>query len=502
MSKLSSHIRKNVGLRNRLFIQTVSIALVFVSIILFANYSFTGRLYVERAKDEILNISQRVSAYDFNTDNFYQDIAEIESTKDLYIEIYFLPDLLIYSTRINGSLYIFGMEEESPEPKERLLKTIEMPEIIDDGSFFDIKQEINGTAKYLVYNKIVDDTYGVKIYSSLDVIESNAMLTTQYISFFSVIVCGLILLTVLLYQNNLTKPLIHINSVTKKMAGLDFSERCPEFYVRELNELSKNINHLSSALDMSLTDLKEKNIQLESDIKKEQMLDKARSEFISNASHELKTPISIIQGYAEGIKVGIADGGDGVDEYCNIIIEESEKMNNLVLKLLEISQYESGLYHIQKSHFNIASTIESFLKPRVKLLKEKDITLCFNINPNYIGYADVTTINTVLNNYVSNAISHVSENGLILVTCTPAGEKYRVSVFNTGENIRQDDILKIWDSFYRADKSHSRSAGRFGLGLSFVRSIQEMHGNDYGVINRDNGVEFWFDISKALDINE
>lgn len=214
------------------------------------------------------------------------------------------------------------------------------------------------------------------------------------------------------------------------------------------------------------------------------------------------TPISIIQGYAEGIKVGIADGGDGVDEYCNIIIEESEKMNNLVLKLLEISQYESGLYHIQKSHFNIANNIESFLKPRVKLLKEKNITLCFNLNSEYIGYADVSTMNTVLNNYVSNAISHVSENGLILVTCTPAGEKYRVSVFNTGENIKQDDILKIWDSFYRADKSHSRSAGRFGLGLSFVRSIQEMHGNDYGVINRDNGVEFWFDISKALDIIE
>lgn len=492
-------LKKDLGIRNRLFIQTVSIALILVSVFLMFNYAFTGKLYVSKAKHDILDIARKVNTFDFNNDNFYKDIAEIESTKNVYIEIYLLPDLLIYSTRINGSLYVFGMEEEDVTPRERLLKTIEMPEINDDGSFFDIKQEINGTAKYIVYNETLNDVFAIKIYDSLDVIESNAGLTTQFISIFGIALCALILLTVKLYQNNLVKPLILINGVTKKMAGLDFSERCPVYHVSELNELSKNINHLSSALDMSLTDLKEKNIQLETDIIKEQQLDKARSEFISNASHELKTPISIIQGYAEGIKVGIADGGEATEEYCDIIIEESEKMNNLVLKLLEISQYESGLYHLHESRFNISYAVESFLKPRVRLLKEKNITLCFNINPEYTGYADVTTIDNVLNNYVSNAISHVDESGLILVTCYPVNGKYRVCVFNTGSRIKDDDLDKIWDSFYRADKSHSRAAGRFGLGLSFVRSIQEMHGNKYGVINRENGVEFWFDISKADD---
>ena len=247
---------------------------------------------------------------------------------------------------------------------------------------------------------------------------------------------------------------------------------------------------------MSLTDLKEKNEQLVQDIQKEQQLDKIRNEFISNASHELKTPISIIQGYAEGLKIGIAEG-ENAEEYCDIIIEESEKMNTLVLKLLEISQYESGFYKLQKSRFNISYAVESLLKPRVKLLKEDGITLCLNINPDYIGYGDVSKIDTVINNYVSNAVSHVSGDKLIIVNCQPVGKKYRVSVFNSGDNIKNEDIDKIWMSFYRADKSHSRAAGRFGLGLSFVKSIQEMHSNDYGIINRENGVEFWFDISKA-----
>lgn len=503
MNKLTSLFTKRLGMRNRLLLQTVSIALVLVALILIANYSFTEKIFVNTEKQEILGISEEIKKYDLYTDDFYSDIAVFESTKNVYIEIYLLPDLLIYSTNINGSLYVFGIDEDTPEkiqPKERLLKTIEMPVINEDGSFFDIKQEINGTAKYLVYNDTFNDIFAIKIYSSLDVIDSNAALTQKFITILCIGAGIIVLIICYFYQNNMTKPLITISGIAKRMAGLDFSEHCPEFFVPELNELSKSINYLSSALDMSLMDLKEQNDRLESDIKHEQMLDKARSEFISNASHELKTPIAIIQGYAEGIKVGITEDVEASEEYCDIIIEEAEKMNNLVLKLLEISQYESGLYHLQRTRFNIAYAVESFLKPRVKLLKEKGITLCFNINPEYRGYADVAKIDNVLNNYVSNAISHVSENGLILVTCSPVGDKYRLSVFNTGSNIKDDDLEKIWMSFYRADKSHSRAAGRFGLGLSFVSSIQEMHGNDYGVINRENGVEFWFDISKAYDI--
>ncbi|MGN0444444.1 MAG: histidine kinase dimerization/phospho-acceptor domain-containing protein [Acutalibacteraceae bacterium] len=502
MSKLSALSTKNLGLRNRLLLQTVSIALALITIILIVNYTCTDKIFIRKAKNDILSVAEEIKKYDLYSDDFYNDIAEFESKNNMYIEIYILPDLLIYSTNINGSLYIFGGEEEQAQPKEKVLKTIDKPEFNDDGSFFDKKKEMNGTAKYLVYNDTFNDLFAIKIYDSLDVIESNANLTKEFITVLCCSLFVIVLFICILYQNNLTKPLMHINKVTKKIAALDFSEHCPEYVIPELNELGKNINYLSSALDMSLTDLKEKNDRLENDIIKEQQLDKARSEFISNASHELKTPIAIIQGYAEGIKVGIADG-EASEEYCDIIIEEADKMNNLVLRLLEISQYESGLYRLQKTRFNIAYAVESFLKPRVMLLKEKGITLCFNINPEYIGYGDVAKIDNVLNNYVSNAISHVDGIGLILVTCSPAADdKYRVSVFNTGKTIKDEDIDKIWMSFYRADKSHSRAAGRFGLGLSFVSSIQEMHGNKYGVINRENGVEFWFDISKAHDFED
>ena len=178
MNKFSSLKTKKLGLRNRLLLQTVSIALVLLTIILIANYAFTESIFVRYAKKDILSISEEIKTYDLYTDSFYSDIAEFESKKNVYIEIYLLPDILIYSTQINGSLYVFGgTENDKAEPKERLLRTIEMPVFNDDGSFFDIKQEINGTAKYVVYNDTFNNLFAIKIYESIDVINSSANLT-------------------------------------------------------------------------------------------------------------------------------------------------------------------------------------------------------------------------------------------------------------------------------------------------------------------------------------
>ena len=481
--------------RRRILARAAAFSLFFLCLELILSHIFTEKMFIASSKASMKEIATKIESFNLDSNSYFNDIAEIEAGR-FYIEIYSLPDTLIYTTKSNEAFYDFSPDIGEIQPKERTLRTIEMPQINDDGSFFDIKQEINGTVRYIVYNTTIYDTHAIKIYDSLDIIENNAVITERFFGIFCVSFFIAVTATIFLYEVALTKPIITINKVAKKIAALNFDEKCPDFKLKELSELSKSINHLSSALDMSLTDLKEKNEQLVQDIQKEQQLDKIRNEFISNASHELKTPISIIQGYAEGLKIGIADG-ENTEEYCDIIIEESEKMNTLVLKLLEISQYESGFYKLQKSRFNILYAVESLLKPRVKLLKEDGITLCLNINPDYIGYGDVSKIDTVINNYVSNAVSHVSGDKLIIVNCQPVGKKYRVSVFNSGENIKDEDIDKIWMSFYRADKSHSRAAGRFGLGLSFVKSIQEMHSNDYGIINRENGVEFWFDISKA-----
>ena len=496
MSKLIDRFRSPRGLRSHLFSITITFSLIFAVLGILLNHFFTSKLYFIYAKDTMMNMAEEITTYDLWNTGFYNDIAQLESLNDVYIEIYLLPETTIYTTRANDYLYGDTNYEDS-YLISKPLRTIGEPVINDDGSYFDIKQELNGTAKYLVYNKSdVNEYFALRISMSYNAIESNGTLATNFINILIALMFVIITSFLIIYENFFIKPLISINSVTKKIADLDFDVKCSESGIKEINELGKSINHLSTALDMSLTDLQEKNRQLENDIQKEQRLDKARTEFISNASHELKTPISIIQGYAEGLKIGIADG-EYAEEYCDIIMEETQKMNALVLKLLEICHYESGAYKLSCQRFNISFVANSLLKPRIKLLKEQGITLCLNINPQYIGYGDISSIDTVINNYVSNAVSHVSEPGLIIVNCCPVNGKYRLSVYNTGDRIAEDDIDKIWESFYRADKARSRASGRFGLGLSFVKSIQELHNNDYGVINRENGVEFWFDINKA-----
>lgn len=502
MNKLIKIITRPLGIRNRLLSLTVAITLFISSAGLFINHFWTERFFEDMAKEDMLEIAEEIKTYDLMSKNFYQNIAQLEITTNAYIEIYLLPDIIIYSTKSNNYLYDSDSDSPStPEPMEKTLKILGQPEINPDGSFFDRKQEIRGTSKYIVYNSVINDDYAVKIYLSLDMIENNASLFKYFITVLCAAIFIVLSAILLIYENLVTKPLISINNSAKQLAALNFDVKCPSSSIVEMNELGKNINLLSTSLDMALFDLQEKNKQLELDIKKEQMLDKARTEFISNASHELKTPIAIIQGYAEGLKLGIANK-ESADEYCGIIMEETGKMNTLVVRMLEICQYESGGYKLMSQSFNISEAVNRYLRRRIKLLKEDGIALVININPEYKGYGDIAKIETIINNYVSNAVSHVKNENLIVVNCQPAGDKYRVSVFNTGNRIADEDIENIWSSFYRADKAHSRATGRFGLGLSFVKSIQDLHKNAYGVINRENGVEFWFDISKAHNMLE
>lgn len=277
---------------------------------------------------------------------------------------------------------------------------------------------------------------------------------------------------------------------------MKFDENCPSFKIRELDELSDSVNTLSASLNLTLKDLNSKTKRLEQDIQKERVLEETRKLFIASASHELKTPISIIQGYAEGLKFGITD--DSPDEYCDIIIEEAQKMNSLVMRMLEVTRYDSGGYKLKCSPFPIGETLKDFSSSRIKSMQEKGINFSIDIEPNLYGYGDKQLIEDVFANYLSNAISHVDFEKKITVTCKLNENSYRVSVFNTGKKIADEDIDNIWESFYRADKARSRADGRFGLGLSIVASAQDMHGQKYGVINHDDGVEFWFDIARYI----
>jgi signal transduction histidine kinase len=282
------------------------------------------------------------------------------------------------------------------------------------------------------------------------------------------------------------------------MSNLDFSEKCEIDRNDEIGVLSESINKLSSSLDTALTELKTTNEQLVSDIEKERKLEKMRQDFVSSASHELKTPIAIIRGYAEGLKMNVSEDDTAMQEYCDIIMNEADKMNTLVLSLLEASLYSSGMKTLNKEDFELNGFILDYMKAARPIFDEKGINARFEeTGEKLFVSADRAQIERVLSNYISNACSHAKNEKEIVVSTEDRGKKYKVSVYNSGSFIDDKDKENIFNSFYRADKAHSRKEGRFGLGLSIVKSIMDMHNCECGFTNLENGVEFWFEIEKT-----
>ena len=462
----------------------------FSSVVQFA---FMDDLYIYATEYSMILSSRQIMEIDFEKDDYKSILSDIEANKDIYIEIYSPRETLFYTTDSNDIVYEPDGKDKKEDLKPRIMKIKSHTEM-DDGSYFELRQEYYTSAEYIVYGVFFGQNNGIEIYRSLDAVKSNA-LTASWAFFATILVLSVILILIaVIYANSVINPLLIINEKTKRIIKMDFAETCPPFKIKEIHELGSNINSLSASLSNALTELQSENRRLEMDIETKRRMEKTMRSFMANVSHELKTPISIIQGYAEGMKLGI--GCDSTEEFCDIIVEESEKMNNLVCRLMEYLQYGSENYRVNKITFNISEFIGDCVSLRSHRIKEAGARVTVSIDEKLCGYGDTELLSDVFNNYLSNALSHLDYEREIIISSQDMGESCRISVFNTGKQIPGTDIVNIWQSFYRADKSHSRAEGRFGLGLSIVAKLQELHSQKYGVINKENGVEFWFDIEK------
>lgn len=488
--KVKSELKRGYSLMN------ITLLVISFTIFGYLQFYFMDDIFLETSKLMMISTADEIASLDFESDTFKSELSDIESNNSVYVEIYSPRDELIYTTNSNETVYDTNNKDPSAtaELKPRVMKIISQ-EIKEDGSYFEIRQEFFATAQFLVYGNFYPNNTGIEIYYATDLIKDNANIANWILLVLTSTILFVVIGVILFVAKFYIDPIQRIKTTTKKMATLDFSEVCPRFRNKELDELSDNINFLSSSLSKSMKELENENRKLESDIEKERKQEKARRSFVANASHELKTPISIIQGYAEGMKYGI--GCDSTEEFCDIIIEEAKKMNSLIARLMEQLKYSSASYELNESAFNIHELITELIDSRRLDYKECGIDLSVEIPEDLTGLGDRDLLSSVFNNYYSNALSHIDFEKELKITIKDVGSAYRLSVYNSGKPVSGTDIENIWQSFYRADKSHSRNEGRFGLGLSIVSTIQELHKQKYGVINRYKGVEFWFDIKKA-----
>lgn len=296
------------------------------------------------------------------------------------------------------------------------------------------------------------------------------------------------------FSKKLTDPIRELANLSDKMANLDFEAKYTSGGKNEIGELGANFNRMSSRLESTISELKKANNSLLKDIEQKEKMEEMRNEFLGNVSHELKTPIALIQGYAEGLKDGVNGDAESRDFYCDVIMDEAMKMNQMVKNLLTLNQLEFGDEDISFERFDLAALIRGVLQSMEILAQQDELKIIFRQESPVYVWADEFKTEQVVRNYVSNAFHHASGDKVIEVKIQKEGKKARTSVFNTGTPIPEEDLKHIWEKFYKVDKAHTREYGGNGIGLSIVKAIMESFHQEYGVKNYDNGVEFWFEL--------
>lgn len=505
---------KNV--RIKIFVQFLLIFSAIVLGILLSSGSVYMTLVETHAIFDMRKATEQLCELDFNSDNILEQITNIENSNNILVEIYAKENG--HSSEYNKNIYakyfpgiIFSKTgtfsyKDSTSPIVNYYGTDFTPvKEYDNGSFSGITKNSSGTDEHFVLvTADPDDDYLYITAVKYALLESQANTLVSA----SIIITSLIFLTVSIvfyfYITRITKPLSDIIEFTRIMTEeQDKSVRIPsenDILTPQTDSAITNINSLYESLMLTQERLVEKSEVLAAQLHEKENEQKSRAKFIADTSHELKTPISIIQGYAEGIKY-ILDDKQATFEYCDTIIEECSRMNDLVIDMMNLSKIQHSDV-INCESFSVREFVDERIRLHQMIFENNDITAENRLTDDIIGYADISKLQFVVNNLFSNAVSYIGgDEKKIIIRYKELPNCYRIIFYNTGAHIAEENIDKIWDSFYREDSARQRSDGHFGLGLSIVKAVQGIHSQQCGFNNADGGVEFWFDVAKGNQNN-
>ncbi|WP_025677986.1 sensor histidine kinase [Paenibacillus polymyxa] len=395
-----------------------------------------------------------------------------------------LPDLKTWSQR--QGLLFSALEEWFPLSQDHL-ERLKNFEVLED----DWTEPWTGVRNAVIVHPVRQSTGEIDLLFTVtslqEISETNEALRWFYL-YLGIGGFALILILSLFYSRMVTRPLITLNNTAKRMAKLDFTAHTPIRQNDELGSLSYSMYTLSQNLDTALRELQEANQQLVEDMEQKQRMEAVQQDFFANASHELKTPLSIIKGFAEGLQDGVSAGKQ--DHYMKVIVEEADKMERLVKDMLDLAKLESGTLKLRKATFILSELVEEVVDKLFHLLKEKKLEVVIIPANELPIHADIGWMEQVIINFVVNAIRHAEEGSSITIRIEGSGEVNTFSIENKGETIPDDQLELIWNRFYRAELSRSRQTGGTGLGLSIVKRILDLHEFRYKAENTKDGVRF------------
>ena len=521
-----------------------------VAMLIGFNSIFSEKVYMNRKQKSMINsyenvneIMQKYTDLQIDKDTMCADMENISTAKGISVLVVDSSWCTIYVStqgddsmmeRLRMSIFngdIFknsGTSEKAPEPKNPADDSVtDNPADADDKKDhkkrFDDIIDMSGTSlvenrtiissndKYTlqkVYDERLGDYY-LEIWGTLDNgysiilrtpiqgIKDNVNISTTLIKYVggAILIVGII--SAFVVSTYITRPIKQLSDIAERMSEMDFDARYEGSDKGEIGLLGKSMNNMSEKLEHNIAELKKANLELKKDIDKKEKLEIMRTDFLSNVSHELKTPIALIQGYAEGLKEGITDDPESMEFYCDVIMDEANKMNTMVKRLLTLNQIEFGNDEPEMERFDINELIASVADANAIRAGQKNMSIVFdNRNEHNFVWADEYKTEEVLTNYISNALNHCDGKRAIEVRTEKSenGGTITVTVYNSGKNIADEDLERIWEKFYKTDKARTREYGGNGIGLSIVKAIMDSMGQEYGVRNVSDGVEFWFNL--------
>lgn len=353
-----------------------------------------------------------------------------------------------------------------------------------------------GQVEYLSMFGTLDTGNTFMLQCPLESIRESVKLFNRFVGIMGITIIAVSIVLAWFFSKRITKPLMELTTLSTKMTELDFDAKYTSGGENEISVLGHNFNQMSEKLESTISDLKKANYELQKDIEQKEKIESMRSEFLANVSHELKTPIALIQGYAEGLKEGINDDPESREFYCDVIMDEAGKMNRMVRNLLTLNQLEFGEDNVQFERFDVTDLIRGVIASSEIMIRQKEAKVVFcQETPVYV-WADEFKAEQVIRNYFNNALNHLGGERVIEIKIEVQSENARISVFNTGTPIPEEDVAHIWEKFYKVDKARTREYGGNGIGLSIVKAIMESFHKEYGVENYNNGVKFWFELDR------
>ncbi|MCH4888140.1 HAMP domain-containing protein [Acidaminobacter sp. JC074] len=483
------------SIRRKLFMQIGSLTILLIGLLIISNTIFLEPFYKSSKQDTLIEIYNQINDMDeseYNESLYGLNVIEAKTRFEIIIGN--SDKEIIYSTNPRIDQY-HKFKTSPPDPRGPKL-LIESEEVINDKQTIYVTSDINNGMRAFVLEGMLDNGYSITLYFPLAAIEANIDIINSFLLIIGTLIFLLALGLAYMISKSFTQPIVEMNEVTKQMKNFEFDKTCQINSNDEIGQLSLSINELSFELSNALESLNQKNIDLEKEAKEKQILADKRTELLKNVSHELKTPLALIQGYAEGLNIMIHEKPENIENYTSIILDESHKMNELIERILDIEQIENGHLIVNHHKFDIKELIEAQRQSLKTLIDEKHVLYTSSL-ASYELEGDQVLIERVVSNLLTNAIYHSKAPKEVHAKTEDIGTFIKIFISNTSEVFSQEELESLWDSFYKRDKARTRHQGGHGLGLSIVKAILDAHKSKYG-IDQDNGtIVFWFTLKKA-----